>query len=282
MPDIKLLRSAIKTKDGWWASIFAGPLANRLLEPIADIPAITPNRVTIFSFFVGLGAGYFFTKGDPLSLALGAVLVQLSFTVDCMDGQLARYRQQFSKLGAWLDRISDRVKDFVYFFSLAWGFFHQHPEHFQLGLNGLGDLISIIMGKKFFLLPVDLQVFFMHSIQVPSWIIWPLAMTASFSVFLIDYYVNQDMKLEPSPQVVSESTSSSARGGLVYSFLNFGLLTYKKIPILRFNIGEQSLLITAFCLLDSVFFLNLVFASLGIFYAFVWPILKLKGLNPEK
>ena len=279
MPDLTRLRSSIKAKDGWWATMFSGPMANRLLEPIADIQAITPNHITIFSFFIGLGAGYFFSKGDSLSLALGAVLVQLSFIIDCMDGQLARYRQQFSKLGAWLDRISDRVKDFVYFFTLAWGFFHQHPEHFQLGLNGLGDLICILMGKKFFLLPVDLQVFFMHSIQVPSWIIWPLAMTASFSVFLIDYYVNQDMKLESSQQAKpSQHTTNKTPN----AFLNFALLVYQKVPILRFNIGEQSLLITGFCLFGSVFFLNLVFACLGIFYAIIWPILKIKGLNPEK
>ena len=279
MPDINLLRSAIKAKDGWWASKFSGPLANRLLEPIADIQAITPNHITVFSLFIGLGAGWYFLRGDELSLFIGAVLVQLSFTVDCMDGQLARYRKQYSKFGAWLDRISDRIKDFVYFFTLAWGFFHQHPEHFQIGLNGLGDLICILMGKKFFLLPVDLQVFFMHSIELPSWIIWPLAMIASFTVFLIDYYVNQDMKLEPnlpvnpSPEVTSKKPNA---------FLHFALLVYKKIPILRFNIGEQTLLISLFCAFSSVFFLNLVFACLGIFYAFIWPILKLKGLNPEK
>ena len=122
------LRSAIKQKDGWWASIFSGPLANRFLEPICDIPWISPNLITISSFFIGLTAAWCFAVGDYAHLLCGAVLVQLSFIVDCMDGQLARYRQQFSKLGAWLDRVSDRVKDFAFFFSLALGFFCNHNK----------------------------------------------------------------------------------------------------------------------------------------------------------
>ena len=40
----------------------------------------------------------------------GAVLLQAAFTLDCVDGQLARYTRTFSKLGAWLDSIFDRAR----------------------------------------------------------------------------------------------------------------------------------------------------------------------------
>lgn len=281
MPNIERLRKSIKAKDGWWASIFSGPLANRLLEPIADIQAITPNHITIFSLFIGLVAAYFFAKGNHTSLIIGAMLVQLSFVVDCMDGQLARYRQQFSNLGAWLDRISDRVKDFIYFFALAWGFFHQHSNVFYLDLSGINNFIANILGQKAFLLPVDFQVFFMQSIVIPSWIIWPLAMFASFTILLIDYYVNQDMKLETG---VTEARPSlrAKRSNPVTNILKFGLVVYDRIPLLRFNIGEQALLITIFTALNAVFLLNCFFALLGGFYCIVWPLMKLKGLSPEK
>lgn len=294
MPDIARLRQSIKAKDGWWASIFSGPLANRLLEPIADIQAITPNHITIFSLFIGLVAAYFFAQGNHTSLIIGAVLVQLSFVIDCMDGQLARYRQQFSNLGAWLDRISDRVKDFVYFFALAWGFFHQNSNVFYIDISGIGNLLANILGQEVFLLPADFQVVLMQSIAVPSWFIWPLAMFASFTIFLIDYYVNQDMKLAViARHEVSKQSSQETQPGLLRRLsllamtilrqvLQFGIKVYNAIPILRFNIGEQALLITIFTACNAVFFLNCFFALLGGFYCIYWPITKLQGISPSK
>jgi hypothetical protein len=51
----------------------------------------------------------------------GAVLLQIAFTFDCVDGQLARYTRQFSKLGAWLDSVFDRTKEYLAFAGLAIG-----------------------------------------------------------------------------------------------------------------------------------------------------------------
>jgi len=49
------------------------------------------------------------------------VLLYFAFVLDCVDGQLARYTRQFSKLGAWLDSIFDRTKEYVVFAGLAIG-----------------------------------------------------------------------------------------------------------------------------------------------------------------
>ena len=48
-------------------------------------------------------------------------MLQAAFTIDCVDGQLARYTRQFSKLGAWLDSIFDRGKEYVVYVGLALG-----------------------------------------------------------------------------------------------------------------------------------------------------------------
>lgn len=294
------LRSCIKEKDGWWASIFAGPLANRLLEPICEIPWLTPNQLTLVSFFIGLIAAIFFSKGDYFSLVIGAVLVQLSFVVDCMDGQYARYSKKFSDFGAWLDRISDRVKDFAYFFALAWGFFKAHPDSFSYGLNPLFNFLTyFIPVEQYFKLDPAFHMFTMKGIQVDSWLVFPIAMTALFTVFLIDYYVNQDMKF-PEPSLRAPAARSNLRNSdgiattasqprndnfvfiLLKAILKFGLQVYKSIPILRFNIGEQALLVTIFCLLNSVFTLLSFFALLGSFYVVYWPFAKYYGFTETK
>ena len=278
--NIKKLRSCIKEKDGWWATIFAGPLANRFLEPICEIEWLTPNHLTIFSFAIGLVASWLFLQGDHKSLVIGAVLVQLSFVVDCMDGQFARYSKKFSDLGAWLDRISDRLKDFAYFFALAWGFFHQHPEHFQYDMNPLFNLIAkFIPEDVYFNLDPMLHMFTMKGTQVDTWLVFPIAMIAVFAVFLIDYYVNQDMKF---PAAKKTRSNKKTKQSFLKAILSFGLSVYKSIPILRFNIGEQALLITIFCLCNSVFSLLSFFALLGSFYCVYWPFAKYYGFTEEK
>ena len=54
--------------------------------------------------------------------------------LDCVDGQLARYTRQFSKLGAWLDSIFDRTKEYVVFAGLA------------IGASRTGDPVWLLAG----------------------------------------------------------------------------------------------------------------------------------------
>lgn len=288
------LRSCIKEKDGWWASKFSGPLANRLLEPICEISWLTPNQLTLTSLFIGFIACVYFFKGDHVSLVIGGILVQLSFVVDCMDGQFARYSKKFSAMGAWLDRISDRIKDFAYFFSLAFGFFKMHPDHFEYGITPLVNFFTnFISQEQYFSIDPLIHVLTMQSLEIQSWIVFPVAMIAMFTVFLIDYYVNQDMKFPTKKLEESSDEDSSVslprteqRSNpilvLLKSTLKFGLQVYKSIPILRFNIGEQALLITIFCSLNSVFSLLCFFAALGSFYVIYWPFAKYFGFTELK
>ncbi len=284
MNKLNKLRAAIKSKDGWWASLFAGPLANRLLEPICEITWISPNLITVTSLFIGLLAALCFAQGEHLWLILGGILVQLSFVVDCMDGQLARYRQQFSNLGAWLDRVSDRFKDFLYIFSLAWGFTQRYNPDFYFGLRPVQEFITLLQFQnpfEAFTTAPWLQAILMFNWVIPSQTIWPIAMFALGAVFMIDYYVNQDMKLEALPAKSSSSAKRPSKN-LLSSILSFGLKVYKSIPILRFNIGEQALLISLFAACDLIFSLLLLFACLGSFYVVYYPITRLYGFSPEK
>lgn len=277
MVDEIKLKAAIKKIDGWWASIFSGPVANYLLRYIADINWISPNHVTLFALFLGVLASVCFIVASPLSMIIGALLVQLSFIVDCMDGQLARYRQKFSILGAWLDRIADRVKDFLYFFSLALGFFLKHRS----ALNPR-DLSNISGSSTINYINYHIGGF---NISFELWLIWPVAMLALFTILLIDYYVNQDMKLsseEVSLPVNNSNSESRPALSPIMLVLSFGKQVYQRVPILRFNIGEQALLITIFTAFNAVFLMLIFFASLGTFYVFYWPVARLKGFTTRK
>jgi hypothetical protein len=114
------LKMANRANDGFF-SVFVLRKFSKLFTWAAVRLRMTPNQVTLISFAIGLLSAYEFSRGDFWSIFIGAVLLQLSIIVDCVDGELARYTRQFSALGAWLDAITDRIKEYLVFFALAYG-----------------------------------------------------------------------------------------------------------------------------------------------------------------
>jgi phosphatidylglycerophosphate synthase len=79
---------------------------------------LTPNQVTVTSILVGLAASVVLLRssGYPL-VAVAGLMFQLNSILDSVDGELARLRFQFSKLGQWLDNVSDDVVDNLFIVS---------------------------------------------------------------------------------------------------------------------------------------------------------------------
>ncbi|MGH8968522.1 MAG: DUF5941 domain-containing protein [Actinomycetes bacterium] len=115
------LTRATRVDDGFVASLLIRPLSRRL-TPVALRLGLRPNQVTVLSLLVGLGAAACFASGVGTALVLGAVLLQLSLVIDCVDGEVARYTRSFSSFGAWLDASTDRVKEFACYAGLALGY----------------------------------------------------------------------------------------------------------------------------------------------------------------
>jgi hypothetical protein len=131
--DRVLLDSAVKASDGFFTTFFVSPYSKYIARWAAR-RGLTPNQVTTVSLFIGLAAAAAFATGERLGLIAGAVLLQLAFTTDCVDGQLARYTRTFSKFGAWLDSIFDRTKEYLAFAGLA------------IGASRAGDPVWLLAG----------------------------------------------------------------------------------------------------------------------------------------
>jgi phosphatidylglycerophosphate synthase len=106
----KRLRMTSQPREEWWSRVFATPMANMILSVVADWRFITPNRLTILSFALTMTTAFLVLIGDPENLVLAAFVLQIAYIIDCMDGQLARYRDLPSELGSLLDKWSDFVK----------------------------------------------------------------------------------------------------------------------------------------------------------------------------
>lgn len=97
---------------------WAGRLYVRRFSPYltrAVIPTrITPNAMTWAMIAVGVLAAVCMAI-DSLWAALGAVvLIQAQILLDCSDGELARWRRQFSPVGIYLDRLGHYVTETLF------------------------------------------------------------------------------------------------------------------------------------------------------------------------
>ncbi|MBO3745103.1 CDP-alcohol phosphatidyltransferase family protein [Streptosporangiaceae bacterium NEAU-GS5] len=115
------LASAVKTGDGFFATFFVSSWSPLLVRLAARL-RLTPNAVTGISLGMAVIAAAWFADGTRGGLIIGAAALYLSFVLDCVDGQLARYTRRFSPLGAWLDAIFDRAKEYAVYIGLALGY----------------------------------------------------------------------------------------------------------------------------------------------------------------
>lgn len=114
------LRSAVKSRDGFFTTFFISPYSRYLARWCAR-RGLTPNQVTTASLLTALIAAGCAATGTRPGFVAAGVLLLFSFVLDCTDGQLARYSLQYSTLGAWLDATFDRAKEYAYYAGLAVG-----------------------------------------------------------------------------------------------------------------------------------------------------------------
>lgn len=114
---------------------------------------ITPNQVTVASLAIGLLAAACFLPDSFGWSLVGWLLFELSYVLDCADGELARLKMQESAVGAWIDSMADNVVQAAILFFLGvrlqrstghWGFL-------ALGAGGaVGILITGAVVTHFF------------------------------------------------------------------------------------------------------------------------------------
>ncbi|MEV4116578.1 CDP-alcohol phosphatidyltransferase family protein [Nonomuraea sp. NPDC049695] len=112
---------SIKENDGFFATFFVSTWTRHLIKP-AVLIKVAPNTVTGASIGLAGLAAVWFSAGTQGGRLAGALLFYLSFALDCLDGQLARYTRTFSPLGAWADGMADRAKEYIVYVGLAIGF----------------------------------------------------------------------------------------------------------------------------------------------------------------
>lgn len=131
---------ATKTQDDeWWSSFVTSPLAIALNYFVVDLKWLTPNKLTLLSFFSAIIATFFIISGGNENFIVAAVLIHLSHIFDCMDGQMARYRQTTSLAGGYYDKLTDELQVAFWFGAIGYAAYSQTQqiEVFILALVGI-------------------------------------------------------------------------------------------------------------------------------------------------
>ncbi len=109
MESIKELRKICQeTRDdllyqrNWFDRNFTRRISMYLTKPFLMM-GLSANQVTAISLLVGLAAGVLMVFPDPVLWLIGIPLFYLYFVLDCVDGEIARYRKTSSLVGSYLD-----------------------------------------------------------------------------------------------------------------------------------------------------------------------------------
>jgi len=106
-------RQTRKPRDILWNRFVARPVAAVLLVPL-QATRITPNQVPFASLVVFVGAAVLMALfGGHVGLLVAVLVVEASYVLDCVDGQLARKKGLSSPVGAHLDFLMDELKAFL-------------------------------------------------------------------------------------------------------------------------------------------------------------------------
>jgi phosphatidylserine synthase len=135
-------RRTRKPKDILWNRFVARPLAAVVIVPLART-RVTPNQVTLATLPIFIaGAALLAVVPTWGALIGGAAILELSYVLDCADGQLARLKGTSSPVGAHLDFLMDELKAFALVAAVSVRLWHPARDPRWL-LEGLGGLLAL-------------------------------------------------------------------------------------------------------------------------------------------
>ena len=211
-----------KPQDGFVSRFVNRPISSRITRLLVNFP-INPSVFTASIFVLAIAAGVFLSRGDYLSILIGAAIFQVFSILDGCDGEIARVRHLESKFGERLDNVCDFLGSLIYVvalgiglhyfkegvvcallitvneFVLRWGTrakrmasedFHESfyaRHHGMIGHSGLLDLGERFVWWLFQLTKRDVAIFFfllLAVLNLGSWILHLWTIAAGASLII--------------------------------------------------------------------------------------------------
>jgi phosphatidylglycerophosphate synthase len=94
----------------WAGKLYQRHISIHLTRWVAPT-RVSPNGLTWLMLFMGIGAAAVLTIPHWWAALVTVLLIQAQGIVDCMDGELARWRQHTGPVGIYVDRLGHYVTD---------------------------------------------------------------------------------------------------------------------------------------------------------------------------
>ncbi len=144
--------------DEWWSSFVTAPIAIVINWVVVDWRWLCPNLITSFSLLTAIAASALIVLGGGTNFLCAAGLIQLSHVLDCMDGQMAKYRSQSTRFGQYFDKVTDQIQVFVWFAALACAAYLQTDSVVPVFLAFVGvSLYSLRVYVKYVTIFIQVQ-----------------------------------------------------------------------------------------------------------------------------
>jgi len=134
-------------------SRFFSIFITRVLIPTA----VTPDQVSFIMILTGVMAGFVFSFPSPTAFLFGALILQLWYILDCVDGELARYRDYILRkivtvnkedlpiTGAYWDYLNHYIVHGVVPFSISIGLYHSKANLFYVILGFGASFFQLLL-----------------------------------------------------------------------------------------------------------------------------------------
>ncbi|WP_406113628.1 CDP-alcohol phosphatidyltransferase family protein [Kitasatospora purpeofusca] len=105
-------RAKLASRNGehWAGRLYMRAVSLRVTRQLVRT-SVSPNTLTWLMVVCGVGAGAALMVPGPVGAVLAAVLFQGFLLFDCVDGEVARWKRQFSTAGVYVDRLGAYLAD---------------------------------------------------------------------------------------------------------------------------------------------------------------------------
>jgi len=145
-PETMLLGSLRKKTDGFFAYWFDRRISTAISRHLVRT-RITPNQISIFTFFLTLVSAMLIATPDTLTSGAGALLFWMTTILDGCDGEVARLKYLESKQGARLDLLCDNIGLIALFLGIIVHVYAEvpHLELLYAGAAIIGGMVAAMV-----------------------------------------------------------------------------------------------------------------------------------------
>jgi len=99
-----------RSGEHWAGRLYMRRISSRVTRHLVDAP-VSPNQLTWLMMLTGVLGGAALLIPGLTGAVLAALLIQAYLGLDCVDGELARWRKQTSTTGVYLDRVGHYLSE---------------------------------------------------------------------------------------------------------------------------------------------------------------------------